>query len=64
MSKKFFKAVGIGALCLAGTVGLTACGDKKEEKKIVSIDVIESTIPDSFKSGSLDSQNIFRKVTF
>lgn len=64
MSKKFFKAVGVGAMCLAGALGLSACGGKDNKAKIVSIDVLENTIPAEIISGEFDNQNIVLKVCY
>lgn len=64
MSKKFLKTVGVGAMCLAGALGLTACGGNDKEAKIVSIDVLESTIPNEIDSGEFDNQNIVLKVYY
>lgn len=68
MNKKFIKGLGVGAMCLAGVVGLTACdtnGDTTDEKvKIVSIDVLEETIPTSVEPGEFDEGNIVLLVKY
>lgn len=68
MDKKIIKGLGIGAMCLAGAVGLTGCNtnvdDADEKVKIVSIDVLEETIPESLEAGDFDEGNIVLLVKY
>lgn len=68
MDKKIIKGLGIGAMCLAGAVGLTGCNtnvdETDEQVKIVSIDVLEETIPESLEAGDFDEGNIVLLVKY